>query len=343
MILPNEDIKKIAVFRALQLGDMLCSIPAIRSLRHAYPNAEITLLGLPWAKDFIKRFHNYFDRFIHFPGAEGLPEQEYNEADLSRFIDKMKKENFDLLIQMQGNGTFVNSLLLSFGARHVAGYYNEASYVDNPLFMPYPSTCSEIYRHLKLMEHLGIPSQGTYLEFPLTENDVRDSEKLYVPLFPKKYVIVHAGSRGKWRQWPPKLFAALADYCIEQGYAVAITGTKEEYDITNELIKCMHHPVIDLTGKTSLGALAVLIKNAFMMIANCTGVSHIASALKTPSIIISMEGEPKRWAPLDTKLHVTIDCEYKTKFDQVYLETVKLMEACKIHEEYPVHDNIIAI
>src|SRR5882757_5527 len=102
MKLHPDNIKKIAIFRALQLGDMLCSIPAIRALRRAYPDAEITLLGLPWAAAFVQRFHRYFDRFIHFPGYPGLPEQEYDESVFRCFLEEMQEEEFDLLLQMQG-------------------------------------------------------------------------------------------------------------------------------------------------------------------------------------------------------------------------------------------------
>ena len=329
MKLPPQSIHKIAVFRALQLGDMLCVIPAIRALRKAYPDAEITLLGLPWAQSFVQRFSKYFNRFIHFPGCEGLPEQYYNEQLLRAFIKQMKKEKFDLVLQMQGNGKIVNSLMFLFDAKHVAGFYNNESYIASELFMKYPNQGSEIRRHIALMNFLGIKSAGTELEFILAEEDYRSYTKLLVPIVKKQYVIVHPGSRGNWRQWPPQFFAVLADYCIEQGFTIVVTGTNEEKDITKELIKCMQHTPIDLTGKTTLGTAAVLIKNAFILIANCTGVSHIASALQTPSVIISMDGEPERWTPLDKQLHRVIDWTKNPHFDEVFMQMAGLINDLK--------------
>jgi ADP-heptose:LPS heptosyltransferase len=323
---PQTTRFKIAILRALQLGDLLCSIPAIRSLRAAYPDAEITLLGLPWAASFVERFNNYFDRFIHFPGYPGLPEQSYSAEEWRKFVTAMQKEQFDLVLQMQGNGTIVNEFLPVFEAKQVAGFYSSNCPVDSGLFLEYPVAISEIHRHLLLMQHLGIPSHGEYLEMPLTKKDEEDFKSLLLPITDKKYVVIHPGARGTSRQWPPAYFAALADYCIEQGYTVVITGVKDEIDITTELRKCMKHVAMDLTGKTTLGAVALLIKNAFMLISNCTGVSHIASAFETPSIVISMDGEPERWAPLNKKLHHVIDWTIEPHFETAFKETVRLIK-----------------
>src|ERR1700709_1398809 len=98
------DINKIIVFRALQLGDMLCFIPAMRALRKAYPYAHIVLAGLPWAKSFAERFNNYFNEFIWFPGYPGLPEQVLNPVEFSKFLATVQGQQFDLALQMQGNG-----------------------------------------------------------------------------------------------------------------------------------------------------------------------------------------------------------------------------------------------
>ncbi|OJW16932.1 glycosyltransferase family 9 protein [Mucilaginibacter sp. 44-25] len=326
MKIPPSEIKKIAIFRALQLGDMLCIIPAIRALRHAYPKAQITLLGLPWGKSFTERFDQYFDNFIHFPGYPGLPEQELDKAVFTNFLKQVQDEHFDLCIQMQGNGSVVNPMVELLGAKYMAGYKIEGHYApDDGLFMTYPDQGHEIERHIRLMEFLGIESQGNELEYPLTTSDYDALDALQFDIEPKKYVCIHPGSRGSYRQWPVKYFAALADYCIDEGYKAVLTGTKEESDIIDAVISHMRHEPINTAGKTSMGAVGVLIQNAAMLISNCTGVSHIASAFKTPSIVISMDGEPQRWGPLDTRVHRTINWLQSPDFHLVFRETVELM------------------
>jgi ADP-heptose:LPS heptosyltransferase len=326
MKLPEHQIKKIVVFRALQLGDLLCSIPGIRSLRQGYPNAEITLVSLPWAKFLVDRFPNYFNAFISFPGYPGLPEQPYNAKDITTFLVKVQQQEFDLAIQLQGNGTITNPLVTLFGARHVAGFYKAGQYKpDENLYTEYSNNLSEVERLLQLMEHLGLRTDDKQLEFPLVNKDYEDLENAGFELEPREYVCIHPGSRGQERRWDPKHFAALGDYCIENGFKVIVTGTKDEAYIVEEVIKNMRQEPINASGKTSLGAVGVLIKNAFALLSNCTGVSHIASALKTPSIVISLDGEPERWAGLNKHLHTSIDWTKTQDINVVYKALEKLL------------------
>ncbi len=300
-------------------------VPAVRALRAAYPDAEITLIGLPWAEQFVKRFDAYFNRFIHFPGYNGLPEQLFDEATYQRFLQTIKKENFDLLLQMQGNGTIVNEMLLQWNAKHIGGFHNDESFVKSELFMPYPNDGSEIHRHLALIQHLGLPLAGDDMAFPTTKQDELEWEVLNAKWGLQRYVCVHPGSRGNWRQWPPENFAKLADYCAQQHFTVVITGTKSEAEITQKVINNMQHNAIDVTGETSVGAMALLIKHATCLIANCTGVSHIASATQTPSVIISMDGEPQRWSPLNKTIHFVTDWTQHPDFSIPYRHLVSLL------------------
>lgn len=319
MKLQPGEVKKILLFRALQLGDLLCSVPALRALRAAYPHAEITLAGLPWAESLVWRFPDYLDRFIHFPGYPGLPEQPFDPAAITTFLNYVQQKQFDLALQMQGNGSVVNPMVELFDAKYTAGFRLAGHYYpDNGLFIDYPDSGHETMRHLKLMDHLGIPSQGTHLEFPLTNADQQEFDQLDLQLNPKQYVCVHPGSRGAWRQWPTNYFAVLADYCSEQGFAPVLTGTKEELPIVHEVLLQMKHQPVVTAGRTSIGAAGVLIKNAFALISNCTGVAHMASAFETPAVIISMDGEPERWAPMDKTLHHVIDWTTNPDFEAVF-------------------------
>ncbi|GAB2692145.1 glycosyltransferase family 9 protein [Mucilaginibacter koreensis] len=317
---------KIAVYRTLQLGDMLCIIPAMRALRNAYPHAHITLLGLPWAESFVERFHQYFDEFVHCPGLPGLPEQPFDAAKTARFFLDFQQQGYDLLLQMQGNGTVINPMMEFFGARQLGGFYTPGDYAPNlDYFMPYPNEGPEPERHIQLMEFLGISSQGNALEFRVTPSDEAEYAALNLPIQPQQYVCIHPGSRGAWRQWPTQHFAALADYAAEQGYQPVITGTAGEQPIIDEVMGYMKHQAINTAGITTLGAVGVLIKNARALISNCTGVSHMASAFKTPSVVISMDGEPGRWAPIDKETHLTIDWTKTPDYNLVFEVAVKVL------------------
>ncbi|MFL5746165.1 MAG: glycosyltransferase family 9 protein [Niastella sp.] len=326
MIRFNSERPKIALFRALQLGDMLCAVPAFRALRHAFPQAEITLIGLPWANAFVERFNKYLDRHIVFPGYPGLPEQPFSQPAWDEFVSLMQQEEFDCILQMQGNGTIVNEMLQQLQPKQLAGFHRNDCLMNEETFLEYPENEHEINRHLLLMQHLGIPDYGTQLEFPITEQE--ETGLLQVAPFVQqdKYVIVHPGSRSEDRQWPPLYFAALADHCATHGYHVVLTGTPNETPITDYLAELMKQSVTNLAGKTSLGIVAALIEHAQLLIANCTGVSHIAAATKTPSLIISMDGEPHRWGPLNQQLHHVFDWTQKRSFTDVHHKLVELLK-----------------
>ena len=188
------------------------------------------------------------------------------------------------------------------------------------MFIEYPAHLHEIERHLKLIESLGITEFTTDLEFPMLEKDIADFEKAALPVAPKEYVIIHPGARDVNRQWPPENFAAIADYFFETGLKVVITGTPDEAKIVENVITYMKNKPINAAGKTSLGAVAVLIKNAAALVSNCTGVAHIAAALKTKSVVISLDAEPYRWAPLNQSLHKTIVWNANSKLNPAIKE-----------------------
>src|ERR1051325_740080 len=222
----GASIKKIAVFRALQLGDMLNAVPALRALRTAFPDSHIALVGLPWEEEFVRRFHSYLDEFICFPGIPGFPEQIADVGRFPSFLSEMQARQFDLAIQMQGSGDIANTVMSLWGAKQMAGFYLPGQYCPDPdLFLEYPEDEPEVWRHLRLMEFLGIPLQGEELEFPLWEEDWNEFEQLkQVFHLQNNYICIHPGARKSDRRWPVENFAQVADGLSALGLQIVLTG-----------------------------------------------------------------------------------------------------------------------
>lgn len=316
--LTSKNTVKAAVFRALQLGDMLCVIPAVRAFKMHYPDSDITLIGLPWARDFAIRFSRYFSSFIAFPGYPGLIEQPYDPVEFGRFVSLVNEKQFDLLIQMHGNGSVTNKVVGGLSAKIRAGYFEKVNKnKDEKLFMEYPDGIPEVERHLQLMEFLGVPVQSKELEFPITEEEWAGFEKLF-DIKPGEYVCIHPGARDERRRWAPENFAHIADEIINAGLQVVLTGSASEVEVVGKVKSAMRHPTIDLSGKTELGVLAALIENSRLLVCNDTGVSHIAAAVGAPSVVIFLVSDPKRWAPFDRELHHVILPNEAVNIDRVF-------------------------
>jgi ADP-heptose:LPS heptosyltransferase len=299
-------IQKVVVLRALQLGDLLCSVPTLRALRDAFPQARITLIGLPWAVDFVHRFAAYVDDFIEFPGFPGLPERQLDSRKFPAFLADVQDRDFDLAIQLHGSGSFVNPLTVLFGARRNAGFYLRGEYCPDPdLFVEYQDSGHEALRLLHVLDGLGIQPQGTYLADPLSQLDHEAYAQLEISygLQSSPMVCMHPGSRNPTRRWPVEWFAKCARLLAKRGYQVVLTGVREESEITAAVAAQANAQVLDLAGKTDLGVLGVLLSKASFLICNDTGVSHVADALQVPSIVLINTSDPERWAPLDRQLH----------------------------------------
>jgi ADP-heptose:LPS heptosyltransferase len=300
---------RVAVFRALQLGDMLCAVPALRALRAFLPQADITLVGLPWAESFVQRYRHLVDDLLPFPGFPGNPEREGSVAALLDCLRLAQQREFDVAIQLHGSGELSNRIVALLGARRMAGFRPRGDPSPHGRwFMPWPDSQPEIHRHLGLMTFLGVPPQGGHLELPLAAADHAEYEQLARAhrLAPEGYVLIHPGARLPSRRWPPERFAAVGTALAREGWQVAVTGSPGESDLTGAVLSRLPAPAVDLTGKTTLGALAALVSKSALLICNDTGVSHVAAAVGARSVVVASGSDVARWAPLDPQRHPVV-------------------------------------
>jgi ADP-heptose:LPS heptosyltransferase len=171
--------------------------------------------------------------------------------------------------------------------------------------MPWPDDLPEIERYMTLMRKLGIAQHDLELDIPLTAEDTSECDALIEAhaLRCERLVLVHPGAQLPSRRWPVERFGLVARALTQAGWQVAVTGSASEAPITSRVAQDAGAHAIDLAGRTSLGALAALVARAKLIVCNDTGLSHVAAAMRTPSIVVASGSDTRRWAPLDGTRH----------------------------------------
>jgi ADP-heptose:LPS heptosyltransferase len=316
--LADPGVRRVALVRLrVGLGDLLCSLPAVRRLRAARPDLWISLVTWSETAPAVARMGEAVDELLAFPGVEGIPERVPDAMAWQPFLTAAAERRFDLAVQMYGDRPAANRVTAVLGARLVGGFAPTGW--DPPagteaLHLRYPVHLHEAERHLRLLEHLGLPPDGpAQMTFPLTADDETEHAATLVQhrLVPGRYAVLHAGASAPTRRWPVDRYAAVGDALAAEGLRVVLTGVPGERRISAAVRAAMAAPALDLTGATSFGGLAALLRDAAVLVGNDTGSAHLAAAVGARSVTVFLSGDPGRWAhrgPRRRVIVADVDC-----------------------------------
>lgn len=321
--------RNILVFRALPLAGMLCAVPALRALRAACPEARITLVGLPWARDFTRRYPGYVDDFVAFPGFPGLPEQTPDIPAIPGFLTELQSRRFDLALQMHDESPLANAVAALFDAGANAGFRAAgATGSETDAFLPWPAQGSEIRRLLALTDFLGAPRQGERLEFPLLAEDMQalaDSGQAD-DLPPGGYICLHPNAGAAGERWPPQAFAAVGD-ALQAATGLPLVLTAAGSDAGHAVQQALRTPARHGQAPLTPGALAAQLSAARLVVSDDQDIAQLCAALHRPSVTIFRATDMERWAPLERELHPSVWTPPGFAADEGIAEVLRQAEA----------------
>jgi ADP-heptose:LPS heptosyltransferase len=290
-------VRKIAVLRANALGDFLFTLPALESLKAAYPEAELVLIGAVWHAQELAGRPGPVDRVLVAPAVPGLREPVPGEQPPSDFFARAQAERFDLALQLHGGGRQSNPVVGALGARVTAGLRApDAPPLDR--VVPYVYYQPEVFRYLEVVSLVGTRPVTYRPRFLLTAADREEALRAAGPAAGPR-VAVHPGANDPRRRWPAERFGEVADALVEAGAEVVVTGSADELELVNAVAAAARHPVRSLAGGLSLGGLAGLYADCALMVANDTGPLHLAEAVGTATVGLYRASNMINCAPVD--------------------------------------------
>jgi ADP-heptose:LPS heptosyltransferase len=263
----------ILALRALGVGDLATAVPALRGLRTAYRGEPLALAAPAWLAPLIELIGGV-DRIVP---TDGLAPRRW-DVGAPR-----------LAVNLHGSGPESHRLLRTAGPQRLWAFASAAA--GEPDGPPWIEQEHEVRRWCRLLRHHGVAADEADLS-------------LAVPgvAAPRGVTIVHPGAKSPARRWPAVRFAAVARRLRTTGHRVLITGSAGERDL------CLR--VARLAGldpgaavHTGLAELAALVARARLVVSGDTGIAHLATAYRTPSVTLFGPMSPARWGPPERPYH----------------------------------------
>jgi len=295
------DVRRIAVLRGGGLGDLVGALPALAALRGAYPDASITLLGMPGHEALLDgRPGAPVDETVVLPAHPGVRDGETDPAAVEAFCAAMRERRFDLAVQAHGGGRNSNPFLLRLGARHTVGT-RTADAVPLERTLPYRYYQHEVLRWLEVAALAGAAPVDVEPRLEASDEERRAGRAV---LGDGPAVVIHPGATDPRRWWPAQRFGVVAAALAERGVAVVVVGDRGDVPQADAIVRAAAHPgVRSVAGTLDLGALAGVLAEADVVLADDSGPRHVAQALGTATVGLFWIGNAINAAPFSRGRH----------------------------------------
>ena len=298
------EIKKICVIHLNQIGDLVFSLPLLKALREAYPDALIHSVVKPYLKGLL----------IDSPFVDEIFTREDDLAAKLVLGRKIRSHGYDLVISLARSE---ESMLLTTFSR--AGI--KAGFVHFPW-----DICLDVketvaghncwINNARLLHKLGVKTGKNDYVGLLVVNDADG-----MPVLPEKYVVISAGAsrRRLIKAWDEEKFAELI-VSLHEEYAlvpvlVGASDTVECNTLIRQYVKARSSKnsveVLDLTGSLGLRQLYLLLEQASLFVGIDSGVMHLASAADIPVVALFGPTDPDYVGPQNKEsavVSVNRDC-----------------------------------
>jgi ADP-heptose:LPS heptosyltransferase len=258
----------ILVLRALGLGDLLTAVPALRGLRAEHPADRLVLATPAWLAPLVD-LAGAADALVP---VDGLDAAIGGPAP-------------DLAVNLHGSGPRSHRLLAATRPRRMLAFGNAAAGFAGPAWS---AGEHEVRRWCRLLSTYGIACDPGDLDLAVPGA---------LPAVPGA-TIVHPGAKSPTRRWPPDRFAAVARRLAAAGHEVVVTGSAGERALAETVAAAAGLPRSRvLAGRTDTAALAALVAGARLLVSGDTGIAHLATAYRTPSVVLFGPVPPRLWGP----------------------------------------------
>lgn len=307
-------MERILVRDVNWLGDVILSLPALRTVRRAFPQARLSLLI---RRELASLFDGarWIDEVIPFAVSRGIS----GIGDRWRLIGEIRSHRFDLAVLFPDS--FESALWVRLaGVPQRAGFaFDGRGPLLTRRLRPAPEVLErhEVHYYLNLVRQL-VEVEGSPEDYALDLHEphrerMRDwlgrnrrrGEERLIALAP-------VAAYGPAKEWPAERYGALIDLLGDRFEAECVlVGAPAERGRCENVSSSSRRGALVAAGDTSVGELAALLSLCDGFVGNDSGSMHLAGAIGIPTVGIFGSTNPDRTGPLGPRirtLYRRIDC-----------------------------------